>query len=119
MIEDVDPYDSPLLATLGRGGEVGRGLLFIMSQCLNLEYGTLRTEIRPLRENHQLVIDIDARGQRTATFDGMALVLTKPALNAYRARYNSNKALPHTIVTHLELLDASAYRTFIERLRNT
>lgn len=112
MIE-VDPFETLTQAITGRGQQVGAGLLFIVTQLMNLEDGSITLEGRPLRENHQYHVHWDPSGARTVMLDGLTVILTREALMAYRRNYQQNPKLGHTVVTAVILLDATDYRTFL------
>lgn len=112
MIEQ-DPFETLTQAISGRGAQVGPGLLFIVTQLMNLETGEITLEGRPLRENHQYHVTWTPDGARTVMLDGLTVILTREALAVYRRNYQVNQKLGHTVVTAVLLLDATDYRNFL------
>lgn len=112
MIEGPDPFDTPNLNIVGRGDQVGSGVLFIFTQQQNLETNEILQTVRPLRENHTFVIQLH-QGQRVVTLDGLTVVTSKQALEVYYRNFKLNPRLGHTVITHVRLLDPSQYNQFI------
>lgn len=110
---DNDPFETATLAKCGRGEQLGSGLLFVVLQLMNLETGEVVWEGRPLRENHQFKVSQTRDGQRVATYDGLTVILSREALNAYHANYLVNQKLGNTVVTAVFMLDANQYRYFL------
>lgn len=115
MIESSDLEHIPTFGETSRGSQIGPGLLFIVTQLFNLQTGAVQFEGRPLRENHQCVMDIDSKGRRSISLDGRTVILSAQALAVYRHNMISNPRLklPEWIVTNIFLMDARQYQTWL------